>query len=335
LWPGGITAIIGPVSELRVPAAAWRATPTAIGVVSGTAVAGVILASLLRATFGRYGVEAVALVSAAATAGMTVFAAIASRDLPVVDWLRDIVTRVAIVALASALLTLPFAVMTVSGDGLRGLGDGLARSVVLHSGDFQTVVVRTVGLLVVFAAFRTTNERWIRVVGPIGALVVAGSFLFTGHVRSHGPTLAVVVTALAHVIAATAWFGGLIALGVCLRRCRDEPVASGWLLAGFARIMTGVLSLLVAAGAGLAVLYLPTPSALVRTAYGQVLLVKLALVASVLVLSFANHWRLVPAARRGNARAVRVLRANIAAEQLVLGAVLVITAVLMRQNPGS
>jgi len=57
-------------------------------------------------------------------------------------------------------------------------------------------------------------------------------------------------------------------------------------------------------------------------------------VATTLVLSAANHRRLVPAAEMGNMTAVRVLRVNIAAEQALLVTVLVITEILMRQNPG-
>jgi putative copper export protein len=311
---------------------ATRDRTTLPAVASGVLVAGAILTCLLRPEVGKYATEAVAMVCALGTAGIAFFVAIAPADLDVARLLRGPTTRLAVVAFAAALVTLPFAVMVVSGDGLRGLGDGLARAVALRSGDYESVVTRGVGLVLVVGALRARVIPRVPLVA--GALLVSGSYMLTGHVRTHGPVVAVVVTALAHVVAASAWFGGLLALGLALYRTRDDTMASGRLLAGFARTMTVVLSLLLAAGVGLAVLYLPSPAALVRTAYGDVLLVKLAVVASVLVLSTANHLRLVPAAERGSASAVRVLRANIAAEQLLLMTVLVITAVLMRQNPG-
>jgi copper transport protein len=129
------------------------------------------------------------------------------------------------------------------------------------------------------------------------------------------------------------WFGGLVGLGISLHRTRTDMSTSGRLLARFARMMEAGLTLVLAAGVGLAILYLPSIGALVHTAYGQVLLVKLAVLSTVLLVSAANHLRLVPMARLGNATAVRILRTNIAAEQIGLLAVLAITAVLMRQDP--
>jgi putative copper export protein len=121
---------------------------------------------------------------------------------------------------------------------------------------------------------------------------------------------------------------------VSLRAAGADGRTAALLLTRFARLMTGVLVALLAGGIGLAVLYLPGPAELVQTAYGQVLLIKLALVGGLLVISAANHRRLVPLAAAGNARAVQVLRTNVAVEQIALLAVVFITAVLMRQNPG-
>jgi putative copper resistance protein D len=305
---------------------------TAFAILSGVLAAGAILASLLRPEIGRYVTEAVSMVCALGAGGVALFVAIAPADLDVPRLVRVPTTWLAIVAFAAALLTLPFAVMVVSGDGLRGLGDGLARAVALRSDDYESVVARGFGLVLVVGALRARVSSRPALVA--GAVLISGSYLLTGHARSHHPAAAVVVTDLVHVLAASAWFGGLLALGLALHRSRGDDVVSGRLLAGFARTMTVVLSLLLAAGVGLTVLYLPSPAALVRTVYGDVLLVKLAVIATILVLSTANHLRLVPAAARGSASAVRVLRANIAAEQILLVSVLIITAVLMRQNPG-
>jgi putative copper export protein len=96
-----------------------------------------------------------------------------------------------------------------------------------------------------------------------------------------------------------------------------------------------MVTMVLAGGTGLAVLILPTAGALVHTAYGGVLLVKLAVVGGVLMLSVANHHRLVPAISRGDRAAVRVLTMNVAVEQIGLLAVILITDILMRQNPGA
>jgi copper transport protein len=306
--------------------------PTTAGVATGLTVAGTLMVCLLRPEVGRYLTEAIALVCALGAAGIALYLARLGEGAPPAATLRTWTVRLAVTAFAAGLLTLPFAVMDVSGDGLRGLGDGLARAAALRGGDYESVVARAGGLILLVVALRVRRASRLTLV--TSAALIVGSFLLMGHVRTHGPKAAVLAAMFAHVGAASAWFGGLLGLGFGLRQTRTDSRASGWLLATFARTMSVVLVLLLAAGAGLAVLYLPSPGALVHTAYGQVLLLKLAVVASTLVLSAANHHRLVPEAEAGNATAVRVLRVNIAAEQVLLVTVLVITEILMRQNPG-
>jgi copper transport protein len=320
------------MSELRARPVAVRIGPTAAGVVTGIVVGSLLMACLTRPEIGRYLTESVALVCALGAAGIALYAAGLPGGLDLSRSIRTPTTGLAIVAFGAALLTLPFAIMDVSGDGLRGLGDGLARSVALRGGDYESVVMRAFGLVILVGALHV--RRSSRLALACSGSLIVGSFLLMGHVRTHGPKAAVMAAMLAHVAAAAMWFGGLLGLGLGLRAARRDPLMSGRLLTSFARLMTVVLTFLLAAGAGLAVLYLPSPRALVQTAYGDVLLIKLAVVATTLVLSSANHRRLVPAAESGDVLAVRVLRVNIAAEQVLLAAVLVITEILMRQNPG-
>lgn len=320
------------VSELRAHPVSPPDVPTIAGIASGIAVAGILMTCLLRPEVGRYLTEAVALVCALGAAGVALYVVRLGDEAAPAAALWTWTARLAVVAFAAALLSIPFAVMDVSGDGLRGLGDGLARSAALRGGDYESIVTRAAGLVLLVVAPRVPRASRLTLV--TSAVLIIGSFLLMGHVRTHGPRVAVLATTFAHVGAAAAWFGGLLALGSGLRHARGDVRASGRLLATFARTMAAVLVLLLAAGAGLAILYLPSPSALIHTAYGEVLLLKLAVVATTLVLSAANHHRLVPAAETGNVTAVRVLRVNIAAEQLLLVTVLVITEILMRQNPG-
>jgi len=318
------------VSELR--ARPLPDVPTTAALATGFVVTASVMTCLLRPEIGRYVTEAVALVCALGAAGIALYLALLLHETSPNLSLRRWTARLAVAAFAAALLTVPFAVMDVSGDGLRGLGDGLARKVVLDGGDYQSVVARAAGLILLVIALRL--RRASRAALVVSAVLIIGSFLLMGHVRTHGPRAAVLAATFAHVGAAAAWFGGLLGLGAGLRRARADTAASGQLLARFARTMSVVLALLLAAGVGLAILYLPSPSALVETAYGEVLLLKLAVLAAALVLSSANHRRLVPDAELGNATAVRVLRVNIVAEQVLLIAILLMTEILMRQNPG-
>jgi len=326
--------MIDGMSELRALPPALRLAPNTVAVAVGVLVAGTLLASMLWPEFGHYITQGIAMILALGAAGMGAYAAISPTDLGVTRMIRRPMTTLALIAFGAALIKLPFAVMAVSGDGLRGLGNTLARSVALRGGEYETVLARAVGFVLLVGALHLRRVGWSRLLLLAGAALVTGSFLLTGHARTHAPVIAVTLDAFAHLAAAAFWFGGLLALSWTLRRRRGDTVASGRLLAIFAHSMTVALTVLAAAGAGLAVLYLDSPSALLHTVYGQVLMVKLALVAIVLVLSSANHARLVPSARMGNTAAVRVLRTNIAAEQVLLVAVLAVTEVLMRQNPG-
>ena len=321
------------MSEVRAPTSTLRhppIVPSAIGV----AATAYVVVMLVHPAIGLYTVAALALVSAAATAGLAFFIALGPTTRAQQP-LADITTFIGVTAFAMALLRLPFAVMVVSGDGVSGLGDELAASDVLRGGDYQAVVARAAGLIVVIAMLRAPRRTATRAAVAAGGLLVACSYLFTGHFRSLGPWWLVIPAGVAHVAATSAWFGGLIGLGIALHHLRRDPNTTAQVLRAFARNMTAVISLLVAGGSALAVAYLPDPGALVHTAYGQVLVLKIGLFAAVLVVSTANHVRLVPLAEQGHAAAVHVLRRHIAVEQLALMAVLVITALLARQNPGN
>src|ERR1700758_1681120 len=89
---------------------------------AGLAAAGATLAMLLRPTFGLYALGGVGLVASLAAAGMAVFVVMTPRDVAVREWLRAPATALAMVAFAAALLSVPFDIMTIAGDGLRGLG---------------------------------------------------------------------------------------------------------------------------------------------------------------------------------------------------------------------
>ena len=320
------------MADVGNPAVGVRIPPSAAAWSAGVAVAGVALAMLLHPTFGLYLNEGVALIAALGAAGLTTYSMTTPSDIDVRRGVRRPVLALAVTAYVTVLLAVPFDVMVVAGNGLRGLGDGLSRSVVLHSGEFETAVMRSVGLVLLVVSFRwnTRKTNWL---GVAGVLFIIGSFALIGHARTGSPHAAATAAVLVHVGAASTWFGGLLGLGISLRHARADVTVCGRLLARFARTMEAVLALVLTAGVGLTILYLPDVDALVHTAYGQVLLIKLGVLSAVLIISASNHTRLVDMARRGNERAVRVLQTNIAMEQIGLLAILAITAVLMRQDP--
>jgi copper transport protein len=323
------------MTELRAGAPALRLSAAAAataGVVIATAA---VAASLARPSFGLYAVDGLSLVTAVLAAGLGFFTALLGDPTDGRAWWGLAVRVLCLTGFAAALLTVAFTVMVVAGDGIRGLADATSRAAVLRGPTYEAALARCAGLCAVAAAFASlrVNVAARRALMVGGGVLVCGSFLLAGHARSHGPVVVVLLCLLAHVLGASGWAGGLVGLAVVLRR-RDVATADrGAVLVTFAGLMTGVVTMLLAGGLGLGLLYLSSWHALVSTAYGQVLLVKAGLVAGLLIVSASNHQRVVPAAARGSAPALAALRMNVAVEQLGLLTVLIVTEVLIRQNP--
>jgi copper transport protein len=316
------------VPALRVPSSALRGAAFVLA-------ACLAAASLAAPAFGLYVADGFSLVCAVGAAGLAFFTALLGDPTDGQTWWGATGRRLAIVGFAASLLTVAFTVMVVAGDGVRGLGNGLARGAVLRGSTYEAALARCAGLCTVAAAFSsmrlTRTRRRLLMVG--GGMLLCGSFLLAGHARSHGPAVVVMLCLLAHVIGASGWAGGLAGLGVTLRRRSIDPVRRGAVLVTFAGLMTGVIVMLLAGGVGLGVLYLSSWHALVSTAYGQVLIVKTGLTAGLLVVSASNHFRLVRPAAAGNVSALAALRMNVVVEQIGLVTVLLVTEVLLHQNP--
>ena len=150
------------------------------------------------------------------------------------------------------------------------------------------------------------------------ALVFAGGLSFSGHdAVDPGSSWKSELADWVHLSAVSLWIGGLVAL-VVTWRVLPRRVA----VERFSRLATVLVALVVAAGIYLAIVRLPALHDLWRTGYGQVLLVKLALVA--LALAWGAVHNLVPRAR---------IARSIAGETAVGVAVLLAAAVLVDSKP--
>jgi copper transport protein len=323
------------MAELPVETPALRVSAGAVRSAGLVLVTGLLVASVAWPSFGLYAVDGVALACAVVAAGLAFFTAVFADPTDGEAWWATTVRIVALAGFAATLLTVAFTVMVVAGDGVRGLGDGLARGAVLRGSTYEAALARCAGLSLIAAGFSLGRLTWTwrRAVMLAGGLLASGSFLLAGHARSHGPAVVVMLCLLAHVIGASGWAGGLVGLAVTLRRRSVDPTRQARVLITFAGLMTGVIAMLLAGGVGLGVLYLSSWHALVSTAYGQVLIVKVGLVAGMLVVSASNHYRFVRPAARGDRATLATLKMNVAVEQIGLVTVLLITEVLLRQNP--
>lgn len=132
-----------------------------------------------------------------------------------------------------------------------------------------------------------------------------------------------------HLSAAALWVGGLVLLAVVVRSAPPELRRSAFL--GFSRLAMLLVAAVVAAGVYLSVKRLPSLSDLWSEGYGQVLLVKLALVSAALGWGGLHHFVVRPRLARGAVDGG--LRRSLLGESALGVAVLLVAAVLVNSAP--
>lgn len=178
-------------------------------------------------------------------------------------------------------------------------------------------------------AARPGRAPLLLVLGGIAAVVAAP--ILVGHTRSVDPAWLVVASDAVHLLAAGIWLGGLLALVVVLT-VGDSPASERALVVSrFSGIAAGVVALLGLTGVLLGWRILGSWAALVQTAYGLTLLVKLGLVAVAVAIAAYNRFRLLPRVRAGGTS--RTLRRVVAVEGLVLVLAVEATGSLVGQDP--
>ncbi|HEU4584268.1 MAG TPA: copper resistance protein CopC [Gemmatimonadaceae bacterium] len=172
----------------------------------------------------------------------------------------------------------------------------------------------------------------------LAALAAAVALPLSGHAVATPrlSTLAVVADAL-HVLAAGGWLGTLlvtVVAGIPVT-LRGAPGSRGReasaLIGAFSPVALSCAGLLVVTGLVAATLHLGSVSALWQSRYGQVLLIKLAVIAVLLVVASIN-WRILRP-RLGTDQATRRIRGSAVAELGLALVVLVVTAVLVATPP--
>ncbi len=164
----------------------------------------------------------------------------------------------------------------------------------------------------------------------VTGLGFAAGLSLSGHqgVEPNATTL----TALAdwlHLVAATLWVGGLVALAMCVWPLAPALRRSAFL--GFSRIATVLVGVLLVAGTYLSIARLPTFSDLWTTTYGKTLVVKLVIVGAALAWGAVHHFVVRPRLEQDDAP--RGLRRSLVGESSVAMLVLLVAAVLVNAQP--
>ncbi len=166
----------------------------------------------------------------------------------------------------------------------------------------------------------------LRLHGGAGRLAAGTAFMgiglalaVTGHASAADPQWLTRPAVFLHATAIAFWAGALPALASLLRQHSAEATVA---LRRFSRAAPLALLPLVLAGAALALVQVGTPEALIETAYGRVLLVKLSLLVALFGLAAFNRWRLTRPVTEGDLVATRTLIRVIAVETVLIVAVL-------------
>ena len=266
---------------------------------------------------------------------------------PTLVWARPTLIVAALVVALGSLAALVAQTAVMAGSLSEALKPASLSFMVTGTALGMAMVVRAViadlgfGLLV---DLKPGRALWGLTI--VAGLVVAASFTWTGHgAATEGPggPLHLVADVL-HAVAAALWLGALAALTILLlRRADPDDLSIHRALHGFAGLGTLAVGLLVLTGL-VNSWFLVGPArigALGASLYGQLLIGKLALFATMLALAAGNRFRLTPglgsvlASGEDPRQALQQLRRSVVAETLVGGVLLAVVAVMGTLAPPS
>ena len=276
-------------------------------------------------------------VGALAAAGMVALGALLRRDDEPTPVSR-LAAVAAVVGLVGLLGQIPVQAALATGQGVGSVVQPGVIGLVIGDGIGWSTLVTGLGLIGIAMAMNLPFRGPPRAVALTGAALTPLGFALTGHSRTMSPAVIGYGADVAHLVAAAAWFGGLVALVGIVRRRRaahDDPGAVE-AVARFSGWAAWSLALVVVAGTTMGWLEVGGLHALVSTTYGVVLLVKVGLVTLVVALAAWNRYRLLPAAHReegGDTGTWSALVGIIRFEVVGLVAVLALTGALVNITP--
>ncbi|ACL72292.1 copper resistance D domain-containing protein [Thioalkalivibrio sulfidiphilus HL-EbGr7] len=234
-------------------------------------------------------------------------------------------------AITLALLQWPLQAGFLGGGTLDAALDPMLLGIVFDSAQGNRTLLAVAGLLLLHALL-LRRRAWQYLALPGGVLVLL-AFVQVGHTQQE-PRWLLGGLLLVHLATASFWIGALIPLYRVAGNPAYEAQPTG-LLTRFGRLATTAVALLLLAGVAMAWLLAGGLFPLFTTAYGQILLAKIALVTLLLGLAALNKLRLVPAYERGDMRAPGRLRRSILLEGLLVSGVFLLTALLTTtSSPG-
>ncbi|WOS63916.1 copper resistance CopC/CopD family protein [Sinorhizobium fredii] len=218
------------------------------------------------------------------------------------------------IGLVGAALSVVFQGVDALGVSFERISDAAAWQAGMNTSFGRTAVFALLASVIAILAL-AANGRSGRLLS-LAALTGTGLALaLSGHASIAEPQWLTRTAVFLHGVTVAFWAGALIPLGLAL--ARRTPASAG-MLRRFSGTIPLLLGCLIVTGLLLGVVQVQKPPALLTTAYGEVFLVKLALLVPVLVLAALNRWRWTEPAEHRDPSAMRRLSLSVAAEAAIV-----------------
>ncbi|HTT06070.1 MAG TPA: CopD family protein [Steroidobacteraceae bacterium] len=257
-------------------------------------------------------------------AGTALFSVLVDRHSPVLTFDRRMMLTGCAVAAVALLASLFVEGADAAAATASHLADPRLLRIGLHTTLGTSSVVALGGLLLLTFGSRLRGHASDALL-IAGAAVSAISFALTGHLVTAGSRWWSAPVIVLHVLSAAFWVGGLPPL---IRRLSAEPLVAARIVSRFSSLALGSVAVLLPAGLVMSFVQVRAVPALVDTAYGRSLSIKMLLVAGMLALAAVNRRWLRPALLREVSWAAPRLRGTIRAELVIAASIILITATL-------
>lgn len=242
-------------------------------------------------------------------------------------------TTAATLALVTAVLWLLLVTGQMSGDWRAASDPGAIRTVALETRFGHIWLGRIAGLvlLLLLTLWRRSTASWFFAL--LAGLLLASLGLISHAAASTGLTFLHALNDAVHLLTAGFWMGALLVLMLLIWRHRGRPDE---LFAPFRLFsLWGVyaVALLVVTGVTNAALIVPVHSISPKSAYADVLAIKIAIALAMIALAVINRSHLLPALRNHENGAVRRLHNNVMVEAVLGAAVIAIVGYLGLMPP--
>jgi copper resistance protein D len=207
---------------------------------------------------------------------------------------------------------------------MSGMWDPALQAMAWNSPARAALICRLLGLLLIAVGLQRANVRGA-IVALLGAVLATGAFALTGHTVANAHRGVLAGLLLIHLLVVAFWFGALWPLYIA--SLRETPARAADLVKRFTGLATWLVPAIFVVGIAMALWLLPNLAALSEP-YGELLIGKVLGFSLLMGLAAANKWRLGPALVHGPVPSGRWFRRSVAAEYVLIVAVLSITAVM-------